>query len=202
MGLPELALLWDSGMRRFPPRLSDQPIFYPVLNLEYARQIASEWNPPDKNSGFAGFVTQFEISSSFLSKYEVHTAGSAAHREYWIPARELTSFNKAISGPLSVVEAYFGAGFTGFVPDDHRLKGLNAVEQFTALSAIIDFTEFKSEVSGNRKAVFLNCLFWYKTILSDPGCKREASELFITRLAKAWKNSKIDVPLPIRPNQE
>jgi hypothetical protein len=202
MGLSELALLWDSGMRRFPPKLSDQPIFYPVLNLEYARQIASEWNPPDKDSGFAGFVTQFEVSSSYLSKFEVHTAGSAAHREYWIPARELTSFNKAISGLLSVVEAYFGARFTGFIPDNHRLKGLNAVEQFTALSTIIDFTEFKSEVSANRKAVFLNCLFWHKTILSDPECKLEAGELFITRLVKAWKNSKIDVPLPIQPNQE
>ena len=201
MGLPELALLWDSGMHRFPPRLSDQPIFYPVLNLEYARQIASEWNPPDKNSGFAGFVTQFEVSSSYLSKYEVHTAGSAAHREYWIPARELTSLNKAIAGLISVEEGYFGASFTGFIPVDHRLTGLNAVEQFTALSSIVDFTEFKSEVSANRKAVFLNCLFWYNTILSDPECKREARELFTTRLAKAWRNSKIDVPLPIQLNQ-
>src|SRR5580704_10490449 len=202
MGLSELALLWDSGMRRFPPRLSDQPIFYPVLNLDYARQIASEWNPPDKNSGFAGFVTRFEVSSSYLSKFEIHTAGSAAHREYWIPARELTSLNKAISGLISVEEAHFGAGFTGFVPDDHRLKGLNAVEQFTALSTIIDFTEFKSEVSANRKSVFLNCAFWNKAILFDPECKREERELSITRLVKAWKNSKIDVPLPIQPNQE
>jgi hypothetical protein len=202
MGLPELALLWDSGMRGFPPRLSDQPIFYPVLTLEYARQIASEWNPPDKNSGFAGFVTQFEVSSSYLSKYEIHTAGSTAHREYWIPARELTSLNKAISGLISVEEAYFGANFTGHVPDGHRLKGLNAREQFTALSTIIDFTEFKSEISDNRKAVFLNCLFWHKTILCGPECKREARELFITRLAKAWKNSKIDVPLPTQLHQE
>jgi hypothetical protein len=189
-------------MRRFPARLSHQPIFYPVVNLEYARQIAREWNPPDKNSGFAGFVTQFGVSSTYLSKFELHTAGSAAHREYWIPARELNAFNRAISGLISVEEAFFGAEFTGYVPDDHRLKGLHAIDQFTALSAILDFAEFMTEVSANRKAVFLNCLFWLKTCLCDPGYDRDQRELFITRLLKAWKLSKIEVPLPIRLKQE
>ena len=42
VGLQELALLWDSGMREFPPQLAHQPIFYPVANLEYAQQIARE----------------------------------------------------------------------------------------------------------------------------------------------------------------
>jgi hypothetical protein len=189
-------------MRGFPPRLVHQPIFYPVVNLEYARQIALEWNRPEKSSGFAGFVTQFEVSSTYLSKFELHTAGSAAHREYWIPAREMNSFNKAISGLISVEEAFFGAEFTGYISDDHRLKGLLATEQFTALSTILDFAEFMSEVSANRKAVFLNCLFWLKSGLSDPDCKRDQRELFITRLLKAWKLSKIDVPLPLRLKQE
>ena len=202
VGLPELALLWESGMRGFPPRLAQQPIFYPVLNFEYAQQIARDWNTPDKNSGFSGFVTQFGVSSTYLSKFEIHTAGSAAHREYWIPAREQNSFNKAISGQISVVEAFFGAEFTGCVPDGHRLKGLNAMEQFTALSTILDFADFESEVSANRKAVFLNCSFWLKISLSDPGSTREQRELFLTRLAKAWKVSRIDVPLPIRLNQK
>jgi hypothetical protein len=201
IGLIELALLWDSRMRGFPPRLVHQPIFYPVVNLEYARQIAREWNPPDKNSGFVGFVTQFEVSSTYLSKFELHTAGSAAHREYWIPARELNSFNNAISGLISVEEAFFGAKFTGCVPDDYRLKGLTAMEQFRALSTILDFGEFASEVSANRKAVFLNCMFWIKTSLSDAECNPDQRELFVTRLVKAWKFSQIDVPLPIRLKQ-
>src|ERR1700692_1860208 len=178
IGLPELVLLWDSGMRRFPPRLPHQPIFYPVVNLEYARQIAREWNSPDSNSGFAGFVTQFGVSSTYLSKFDLHTAGYAAHREYWIPASELNSLNRAISGLISVEEAFFGAEFSGYVPDDHRLKGLHATDQFTALSTILDFAEFMSEVSANRKSVFLNCLFWLKTSLSDPGCNRDQRELF------------------------
>jgi hypothetical protein len=202
IGLSELALLWDSGMRGFPPRLAQQPIFYPVVNLEYARQIAREWNPPDKNSGFAGFVTQFDVSSTYLSKFDLHTAGSAAHREYWIPARELSSFNKAISGLISVEEAYFGLQFSGWVPEDHMLKGLGAKEQFEALSAILDFGEFVAEVSANRKTVFLNCIFWSKTSLSDPECTEVQRELFVTRLLKAWKSAKIEVPLPIRLTQK
>ncbi|HSZ19745.1 MAG TPA: hypothetical protein VK770_08135 [Candidatus Acidoferrum sp.] len=202
MGLNELALLWDHGMRAFPPRLVHQPIFYPVVSLEYARQISRDWNTPDKNSGFAGFVTQFGVSSTYLSKFELHTAGSAAHREYWIPARELSAFNKKISGLISVEEAFFGAEFTGYVPQDHRLKGLHARDQFTSLSAIVDFTEFMSEVAANRKAVFLNCLFWLKSSLSDPDCSSEQRQLFITRLVKAWKLSKIEVPLPSHFKQE
>jgi hypothetical protein len=198
VGLHELALLWDSGMREFPPRLIQQPIFYPVVNLEYARQIARDWNTPDKNSGYAGFVTQFEMSSTYLSKFELHTAGSAAHREYWIPAREMTSFNKAISGLISVEEAFFGTEFSGYIANDHRLKGQNAAEQFITLSNIMDFAEFSSEVSANRKAIFLNFLFWLKSNLSSLACTPEQHYLFLTKLAKAWEFSKIGVPLPIR----
>jgi hypothetical protein len=50
-------------MREFPPRLAHQPIFYPVTNAEYARQIARDWNTHDEKSGFAGFVTAFSIDS-------------------------------------------------------------------------------------------------------------------------------------------
>lgn len=197
VGLHELALLWDSGMRAFPERLAQQPIFYPVVNLEYARQIAREWNTPDANSGFAGFVTQFGVSTTYLSKYDLHTAGSATHREYWIPAKELTSFNKAISGLISVDEAYFGAKFVGYVPDNHRLKDRSAVEHFMELSEMLDPADFMSEVLANRKAVFLNCFFWMTSEPSRLGCNREQREVFFTNLVNAWESSTIEVPLPI-----
>jgi hypothetical protein len=202
VGIQELALLWDSGMKEFPPRLVQQPIFYPVVNLEYARQIARDWNTPDKNSGFAGFVTQFEVSSTYLTRYELHTAGSAAHREYWIPAREMSAFNKAISGPISVDEAYFGEQFKGYVPSDHQLKDKNAIEQFKKLAGILDFSEFSAEVSANRKAIFLNCLFWLKSGLPALGCTCEQRFLFFTKLGKAWEGNKIEVPLPVQPEAE
>ncbi len=38
VGKQELALIRESGFTAFPPRLSGQPIFYPVLVEEYAVQ--------------------------------------------------------------------------------------------------------------------------------------------------------------------
>jgi hypothetical protein len=64
-------------MREFPPRLPHQPIFYPVANIEYATQIARDWNT--KESSFAGYVTKFAVVESYLSKFEPHIVGSAKH---------------------------------------------------------------------------------------------------------------------------
>ncbi|MCL2423744.1 MAG: hypothetical protein FWD11_07640 [Micrococcales bacterium] len=57
-GPKELALVKESGWRRWPPRLADQPIFYPVLNEDYAVRIARDWNVPASG---AGYVTRFEV---------------------------------------------------------------------------------------------------------------------------------------------
>src|SRR6266705_3262974 len=73
VGPSELKLIATSGFREFPPRLPDQPIFYPVLNEEYARQIARDWNV--KASG-AGYVTRFQVSSQFLKRYPEQTVGA------------------------------------------------------------------------------------------------------------------------------
>ena len=44
VGQAELDLIAESGHLRFPPRLPEQPIFYPVLTEEYATAIARDWN--------------------------------------------------------------------------------------------------------------------------------------------------------------
>jgi hypothetical protein len=44
VGQNELNLIRESGYRKFPPRLPEQPIFYPVRNEAYATQIARDWN--------------------------------------------------------------------------------------------------------------------------------------------------------------
>jgi hypothetical protein len=68
VGPEELALIQASEMRAFPPRLPEQPIFYPVLSEGYATKIARDWNVP--HSG-AGFVTRFKVRRDFLDAYEV-----------------------------------------------------------------------------------------------------------------------------------
>ncbi len=93
-------------MRAFPPRQPEQPIFYPVLTLEYARQIARDWNTKDERSGFAGYVLKFDVESTYLESYEVQCVGAQQHLEYWIPAEELAEFNRHIVGKIEVVESY------------------------------------------------------------------------------------------------
>lgn len=107
VGIKELKLIKDSGMTKFPPRLPEQPIFYPVMNIEYARQIALEWNTKSA-PGYAGFVTEFDIDDEYVSKFEVKTVGTSTHRELWVPAEELEEFNSHIIGEIQVVEEYFG----------------------------------------------------------------------------------------------
>ena len=103
VGPAELALIEASGMAEFPPRLPDQPIFYPVTTEEYAVKIARDWNVRDSGSGF---VTRFEVRRDFLDLYRVEDAGGQAHREYWIPADDLPTFNAAIVGPIQIVRSF------------------------------------------------------------------------------------------------
>lgn len=103
VGPKELELIAESGWREFPPRLPDQPIFYPVTNETYAIQIARDWNV--KASG-AGFVTQFNVDAYYLSRYPVQKVGGAIHTEYWIPAEELAEFNQNIVGQIEVTAEF------------------------------------------------------------------------------------------------
>ncbi|MBA4064926.1 MAG: ADP-ribosylation/crystallin J1 [Isosphaera sp.] len=114
VGLKELELIAASGFREFPPRLAWQPIFYPVLTRDYARQIVTQWNSKEGQAGFCGFVTEFEVDDTFAGRYPVRQLGGGpVYRELWVPAEELAEFNAHIRGPIRVVESVYGDGFTG-----------------------------------------------------------------------------------------
>jgi len=102
-GPQELALVEQSGWTSWPPRLPEQPIFYPVTTEEYAIKIARDWNVPASGSGY---VTRFAVRKEFLDKYDVQLAGGREHAEYWIPAEELDEFNAAIVGKIEVTRTY------------------------------------------------------------------------------------------------
>ncbi|NVN42707.1 ADP-ribosylation/crystallin J1 [Asaia siamensis] len=99
----ELRLIEDMAMTAFPPRLPDQPIFYPVTTEDYAIRIARDWNVPLDG---AGFVTRFNVRRDYLDRYDIQDAGGHAHREYWIPAEDLDAFNAAIVGKIEVAHAF------------------------------------------------------------------------------------------------
>ncbi|BAU86830.1 ADP-ribosylglycohydrolase [Streptomyces laurentii] len=102
-GPEELELVRASGWRAWPARLPEQPIFYPVLNEDYAIRIARDWNVP--HSG-VGYVTRFEVGSDFLARYPVQQAGGETILELWVPAEELTEFNRHIVGTIEVVHEF------------------------------------------------------------------------------------------------
>lgn len=102
-GPEELELVRRSGWRAWPPRLPEQPIFYPVLDEEYAIKIARDWNVP--NSG-VGYVTRFRVESDFLQRYPVRQAGGKTILELWVPAEELDEFNAHVVGPIEVVHEF------------------------------------------------------------------------------------------------
>lgn len=103
VGQGELELVRASGFREFPPRLPEQPFFYPVATEEYAIQIARDWNTKDASSGFAGYVLRFRVRSNFLDDYLQHTVGDTYHVEYWIPAADLPRLNENIVGLIEVL---------------------------------------------------------------------------------------------------
>jgi hypothetical protein len=104
VGPEELALIAQSGWKKFPPRLPEQPIFYPVMNEEYAIQIARDWNVPASGSGF---VTKFAVDKNYLSKFEIQNVGGTIHNELWIMAEELETFNNHIVGDIEVIQKFF-----------------------------------------------------------------------------------------------
>ena len=103
VGPGELQLLRDSGWKRWPPRLPEQPIFYPVTSREYAIEIASRWNVQESGSGF---VTRFEVRRSFMDRYTVHQVGASHHTEWWIPAEDLEELNANIVGDIEVIDEF------------------------------------------------------------------------------------------------
>jgi hypothetical protein len=106
VGQAELDLIRASRFREFPPRLPEQPIFYPVLTEAYATQIARDWNTRDERSGFAGYVLRFQVRAEFLAEFDVHVVGNAEHREYWSPAGDRPGLNANIVGEIEMLSEF------------------------------------------------------------------------------------------------
>lgn len=102
-GPEELALVESVGFRAWPPRLPDQPIFYPVTNEAYAVEIARDWNVPA--SGY-GCVTRFRVKSEFMIQFPVQQVGGTHHTEWWVPAERLDDLNANIVGLIEVIREF------------------------------------------------------------------------------------------------
>ncbi len=195
VGLIELRLIYESGLKAFPPRLPEQTIFYPVLNLEYARQIASEWNT--KSEPYAGYVTEFEVDDNYVSQFERHIVGGSQHEELWVPTERLDEFNQHIIGKIKVVEAYFGEGFRGYIGESTSLKGRDAIVQFVLIANTYDYApmDVYCEIAVNNTAMFLNYPFWLKHDFTDEGIDKNKHQEALEFVGKSWSMSFPEIPL-------
>jgi hypothetical protein len=196
VGLAELALIFDSEMKGFPPRLSQQPIFYPVLNRNYAEEIAGKWNISDDQSGHAGDVTEFELDD-YAKQFAAQTVGGDAHQELWIPAEKLTEFNSHIVGHIQTVNAFFGEKFVGYVPEEFGLKGKNAIEQFLCLAETLDYSgmDFICETTANAKTMYLNYPFWMSRDFEKAGVSPQKKQRVLAAIKKLWQERKPSILL-------
>lgn len=171
VGFKEVDLILNTGNRSFPVRLPEQPFFYPVLNYDYAREIAENWNTKDEMSGYAGYIIEFEANSEYISKFETHIVGASRHKELWVPAEELDVFNKHINGNMFIAAAYYGTLYTGVSTTNTKLKGLNYTDQFLQLKKLKDFNsmDYVCEVLAQWKVVTQNYFLWSSYDFSNHG---------------------------------
>ncbi len=111
VGEKEMILIIESNYRKFPPRLEWQPIFYPVLDEDYASEIAEKWNTRDEAGNYLGFVTKFEVQEKVADQYPSQNVGARNHNELWVPSEELETFNQAIVGNIIVIKVFIGKDF-------------------------------------------------------------------------------------------
>lgn len=188
VGLKELALLFDTEMREFPARLPEQPIFYPVTNVAYARQIARDWNTREDDR--VGYVTEFEIPDEYAAQFDRHVVGGSEHEELWVPSERLPEFNSRIHVPIKVVEGYFGDEFRGFIPEKYELRGKSATDQFACLTGWLPYSSFDvwCEIAANSKSFFLNFLFWSRGCCKEGRPLSEAEQKVIDFIRYRWSH--------------
>jgi hypothetical protein len=197
MNIEELRLVYEMGMKGFPPRKPDQPIFYPVLNLEYANEISERWNAESQSA--SGYVARVTLEHTYGSQFEPHKVGGPQHVELWVPSEELLRFNKHISSPIVVVSAHYRENFQGHIPAQFGLSGKDATAQFVALARTLDYSgmDFQCEIAANHMTVFLNFAFWMLSAFSSQGVTRVEQQRVLSAIQTTWSRAFPEIPLPL-----
>lgn len=181
VGKKELELIIESQNKAYPPRLDWQPIFYPVLNFEYAQQIAVKWNLDDEFSGYSGFVTEFEIPENYFNQFEVQNVGGDLHNELWVPSENLPEFNAQIVGPIQISGRYYGSKYTGEVESTQFFQNKNANQQWEILTQTEDLKEL---IQAEKTAILINWNYWRLTHLQEEQFQKATFD----QILEEWKS--------------
>ncbi|MFP2958896.1 hypothetical protein ACLEPN_13890 [Myxococcus sp. 1LA] len=159
------------------------------MNAEYARQIARDWNTPDAGSGYAGFVTAFDVAADYASRFPVRTVGNSLHQELWVPAEDLATFNQHIQGPVRFTEAWYGPEYRG------PATSLGPLErQLLALSP--QARDALPLLQANTAACLFNAAWWSSTPASAQGLDPSDHRDLLDRFRQAWVTLHPQWPLP------
>ena len=188
-GLEEMVLVWRSGSRRWPPRLPEQPIFYPVTNQGYAARISRDWNT--KSGTGLGYVTRFELEEDYASSFEPKVVGARQHEELWVPAEELETFNDHIEGLIEVIELYANPDAVGSIPTSGELAGKGAREQLVWFQEHLGGDELERVLLDAREHVWLNWSLWRHIASEDP-----RSQQVLDVVGASWSGLGMQVELP------
>lgn len=104
-GPEDLLLVEQNGFKRWPARLSWQPIFDPISNEQYAIDYARDWNVKDSGKVF---VTQFSAEKSFINQSQIHQVDPTYSTEWWISAKDLVHSNDHLVGNKQVIHEFSG----------------------------------------------------------------------------------------------
>ncbi|MCW8131555.1 MAG: hypothetical protein KIS92_14495 [Planctomycetota bacterium] len=197
MGLAEMDLVLQGGCRAFPPRLPEQPIFYPVLNEGYAESITCQWNVNDPFAGYAGFVTAFEMPRAYLGRYEEKIAGSGIGRELWVPAAEMDAFNAQIRGRIRMIKAYYGDSFKGLEPATSALQGKGLEEQFYAFEKLLrtGMDAFGATVAAEQRVVYTQAPYWARPEFETPHLPPATRARVLDAMRAAWARAFPEIAL-------
>ena len=181
-------------MRSFPARLVDQPIFYPVMNKEYASKIAIDWNA--RRSG-SGYVLSFEIADSYADQFERKIVGASVHEELWIPAELLPDFNTHLHENIELYSAFFSDNFEGYLTPIPSFGGLHeafhsgsATSQFIALCSAELQNRLDEVIKAYNTTIFLSYPYWCAIQINGS----EKHKAVLEELDKLWQQS-FSIPL-------
>jgi hypothetical protein len=102
VGAEELDLIGASKFTAFSPGVAELLVLYTVCSLRRTEEMASKLNP---QSG-RGYVTRFEVASSFMAQHDRHAAGGKEDVEYRILAESLQALNQNIVGKIHVMRSF------------------------------------------------------------------------------------------------
>lgn len=123
---------------------------------------------------------------------------SNLHRELWIPSEDLEQFNSHISGKIQVIDAFYGQGYKGIIPDSTGLKGKDAVQQFLVLEAAYDYykMDFYCELINPWYIMLTNFKFWLFYDFSSYGIYENRKLDVLLKIYEIWKDSHRNLNLP------